>query len=232
MEYIVFTQNRSPTASKKRVPFHLFYKRRPNVKYLRKFGVKAFAHIGKSHKKKLDPITTPVVVLGYQEGVKGYKILDLKTGKVTQSDQVVFIENENVSLRDVNEIPAPADKPIVIISREIIPEQINEQQDNNRQNKNIQHEIQQNRELEPEIILQRRGPMQPLLPPNVARELNVQLRARQPLNEEHIWMIENQIEENRVARENINININEERRYPRQQNTCVNSRITEDEYDI
>ena len=127
MEYVVFTRNHSPTASKKRVPFHLFYKRRPNVKYLRKFGVKAFAHIGKSHKKKLDPITTPVVVLGYQEGVKGYKILDLKTGKVTQSDQVVFIEKENVSLRDINEIPAPADKPVVIISREIVSEQVENQ---------------------------------------------------------------------------------------------------------
>ena len=121
MEYVVFTRNRSPTASKKKVPFHLFYKRKPNVKYLRRFGTKAYANIGKSHKQKLDPLNTPVVILGYQEGVKGYKVLDLKTGRVTQMDQVVFIENDRVSLTDINKIPAPSGQPIVIISREKKP---------------------------------------------------------------------------------------------------------------
>ena len=94
MEYVMFTRNQSPTASKKKVPFHLFYKRKPNVKYLHCFGTKAYAHIRKSHKQKLDPLNTPVVILGYQEGIKGYKVLDLKTGRVTQTDQVVFIEND------------------------------------------------------------------------------------------------------------------------------------------
>ena len=59
-----------------------------------------------------------MIVLGYQEGVKGYKILDLQTGRVTQSDQVIFIENDQISLTDVNEIPAPSRQPIVIISKE------------------------------------------------------------------------------------------------------------------
>ena len=94
MEYIVFTRNRSPTASKKKVPFHLFYKRKLNVKYLWHFRTKAYVHIGKSHKQKLNLLNSPVVILGYQDEVKGYKALDLKTGWVTQTDQVVFIEND------------------------------------------------------------------------------------------------------------------------------------------
>ena len=236
MEYVVFTRNRCPIASKKKVPFHLFYKKKPDIRFLRRFGVKAFAHIGKSNKQKLDPITSPVIVLGYQEGVKGYKILDLKTGRVTQSDQVVFIENNKISLTDINEIPAPSGQPIVIISKECetVLEQPNEQNVNQRENDvNVLEPIQR----EPAgVILQRQGPLHTMFPQNLVNELQNRVRNIQPENEDRVNQIEHQIAENRnralIPVNEEHVNNAPERRYPRRNNAGVNTQITEEEFDV
>ena len=190
MEYVVFTRNRSPTASKKKVPFHLFYERKPNITYLRRFGIKAYAHIGKSHKQKLDPLNSPVVILGYQDGVKGYKVLDLKTGCVTQTDQVVFVENHRVSLTDVNEIPAPSGQPIVIISRE--RDTVTQPERNERNNPaNVENgPVAPNQHLQNDVVLQRRGPLQAMFPPNLVQELQNRVQNLQPDNENRVHNIE------------------------------------------
>ena len=236
MNYIVFTRNRSPTASKKKVPFHLFYKRKPNVRYLRRFGIKAYAHIGKSHKQKLDPLNTPVIILGYQDGVKGYRVLDLKTGRVTQTDQVVFIENDRVSLTDVNEIPAPSGSPIVIISRENANTTEPERNNNNQPPENIDREDAPIQNRHNEIIPQHHGPHQAMFPPNLVQELQHRVQNIQPGNEDRVNNIERQIIEHRNYRNDNdhlgeNQENNNERRYPRRINAGVNTRITDNEYD-
>ena len=233
MEYIVITHNRCPTASKKKVPFHLFYKRKPNITFLRRFGTKAYAHIGKSHKKKLDPINTPVIVLGYQEGVKGYKILDLKTGRVTQSDQVVFVENNRVSLTDVNEIPAPSGQPIVIISKEV---ELGPENNEHRTVENRVAEPEEHRQVEErrnEVILQRRGPLQAMFPPNLINELQNRIHNIPQNNGNRVQQIEQQLENNNNEDhlENNQENV-QRRRYPRRINAGINTRITSEEYDV
>ena len=222
MEYITFTRNRCPIASKKRVPFHAFYGKRPNTTYLRRFRIRAFAHIGKSHKRKLDPINSPVVILGYQDGVKGYKVLDLKTGRVTQTDQVVFTENNKVSLSDVNKVPAPSGQPIVIISREFEKERTpeNVEHRNNPEpmelNRPVQNPLPQEENPNRRNVVQQQHPA--FFPPNLVNELRNRIQER------------NQVNENLPAQ--AMENQGPVRRYPQRRNAGINSRLTEEEYDL
>jgi hypothetical protein len=88
----VYILNRSPTkALNGRTPYEAWHGRKPAVSHLRVFGCLAFGkklgHIG-----KLDGRSTPGVFIGYAEGSKAYRILDLGTQRVRTTHDVVFDE--------------------------------------------------------------------------------------------------------------------------------------------
>ena len=88
----VYILNRSPTkALDGMTPYEAWHGRKPAVSHLRVFGCLAFAkelgHIG-----KLDDRSTPGVSIGYAEGSKAYRILDLETQRVRMACDVVFDE--------------------------------------------------------------------------------------------------------------------------------------------
>lgn len=47
----------------------------------------------KSHKDKFEPRSTPHVFIGYPFNTKGYKVLNLSSGRINVSKDVVFHEN-------------------------------------------------------------------------------------------------------------------------------------------
>jgi len=92
----VYLKNRSPTKSLElKTPFEAFYGYKPKVSHLRVFGCKAFAHIPKDERRKLDAKSIKCIFVGYCDKHKPYKLFDRSTHRLLASRDVVFHENEN-----------------------------------------------------------------------------------------------------------------------------------------
>jgi hypothetical protein len=92
---VVFLKNISPTRCLDNVtPFEALYGSKPPVPNLKVFGCKAFAHIPKENRKKLDAKDIKCVFFGYYSKFKAYKIFDPSTHKVFASRYVLFHEQE------------------------------------------------------------------------------------------------------------------------------------------
>ena len=63
---VVYLKNKSPTRSLDfKTPFEALFAYKPIVKHLRVFGCKAFAHIPKEDRKKLDLKAIKYIFFGY-----------------------------------------------------------------------------------------------------------------------------------------------------------------------
>ena len=90
---MVFILNRAPTkALKGKAPFEAWYGRKLSVSFLWTFG--CIGHIGKTKPilTKLEDRNTPMVLLGYEEGTKAYRLYDPCGDKVLVSRDVMFDE--------------------------------------------------------------------------------------------------------------------------------------------
>ncbi|CAM8949433.1 unnamed protein product [Rhodiola kirilowii] len=65
--------------------------------HLKVFGCKAFAHVPKQQRSKLDDKAIPVVFLGYGNEEMGYRMWDPKSMKVIRSRDVVFQEDQTIA---------------------------------------------------------------------------------------------------------------------------------------
>ena len=93
MTTAVFILNRTPTkALKGKTLFKAWHGRKPNVSFLRTFGCVGHVKNTKPHLGKLKDRSTPMVLLGYEEGTKAYWLYDPKRGKVVTSRYVMFDE--------------------------------------------------------------------------------------------------------------------------------------------
>ena len=89
----MFILNRAPTkALKGKMSFEAWHGRKPNVSFLRTFGCVGHVKNTKPHLGKLEDRSTPMVLLGYEEGSKAYRLYDPKGGRVVVSRDVVFDE--------------------------------------------------------------------------------------------------------------------------------------------
>jgi len=86
--------NRVPCRKQSKSPEELWSNRKPNLKYLRVFGCKAFVHIPKQKRSKLDVKSQECIMLGYSEESKAYKLFDPINKKTITSRDVIFIEDE------------------------------------------------------------------------------------------------------------------------------------------
>ena len=93
MTTAVFILNRAPTkALNGKTPFEAWHGCKPNVFFLMTFGCVGHVKNTKPHIGKLEDRSTPMVLLGYEEGSKAYRLYDPKRGKVAISRDVVFDE--------------------------------------------------------------------------------------------------------------------------------------------
>ena len=89
----MFILNRAPTkALKGKTPFEAWHGRKPNVSFLRTFGCIGHLRKVKPVLTKLEDKSTPMVLLGYEEGTKAYRLYDPCGGKVVVSRDIMFDE--------------------------------------------------------------------------------------------------------------------------------------------
>jgi len=94
----VYLKNISPTKKLEfQTPFEVFNGYKPQVKHLRIFGCKAFSHIPKDDRRKLDAKSLECVFVGYCNDHKAYKLFHPSTHKLIASRDVVFHEHTDTS---------------------------------------------------------------------------------------------------------------------------------------
>ena len=89
----MFILNHAPTkALTGKTPFEAWYGRKLSVSFLRTFG--CIGHVKKTKPvlTKLEDRSTPMVLLGYEEDTKAYRLYNPRGGKVVVSCDVMFDE--------------------------------------------------------------------------------------------------------------------------------------------
>lgn len=74
--------------------------RTPNLKYLRVFSSKAWAYIPREKRGKWDAKAKELMFTGYDENIKGYRLIDPETRKITISRDVIFREECQNGMRE------------------------------------------------------------------------------------------------------------------------------------
>ena len=74
------------------MPFEAWHGRKLNVSSLKTFGCVGHLENTKPHLGKLEDRSTPMVLLGYEEGTKAYRLYDPCGDKVLVSHNIVFDE--------------------------------------------------------------------------------------------------------------------------------------------
>jgi transposase InsO family protein len=110
----VHTYNRTPTRSIGwRTPHELWTDGHvPDVSYFRVFGCKAYVHTPEDKRKKLDPRSIEMTLLGYEPGSKGYRLWNPSTRSITLSRDVTFDER-SYPFKESKGAAAPPSQPIV-----------------------------------------------------------------------------------------------------------------------
>ena len=114
---VVYLKNRSPTKILDlKMPFEVLYGYKLEVGHLRVFGSKAFSHIPKDERRKLDAKSVKFTFLGYCDDNKAYKLFDLSTHKLIARRDVVFHENtdDEIIKYDVSHTPYDNDVHVTI----------------------------------------------------------------------------------------------------------------------
>jgi hypothetical protein len=86
----VYLLNRSPTmAVKQKTPEEAWSGRKPKVSHLKVFGSTAYTWIPAAKRTKLDPKSKKMMLTGYSDTHKAYRLVDVDTDKVSFSKDVV-----------------------------------------------------------------------------------------------------------------------------------------------
>ncbi|GJZ84557.1 retrotransposon protein, putative, ty1-copia subclass [Tanacetum coccineum] len=115
--------NRSPsTAIEKKTPMEMWSGHPSDYEMLRIFGCVAYPH---DKQGKLEPRAIKCVLLGYPEGVKGYRLyrLDGESPKIVTSRNVVF--NESVMYKDTLKDSGAGDKSVEELQVEVELQRLN-----------------------------------------------------------------------------------------------------------
>ncbi|OWZ10710.1 polyprotein, partial [Phytophthora megakarya] len=78
-----------------KTPYEIVYKSKPQLKNVKVFGALGYVHIPNEKRRKLYAKALKCRFLGYEDGMKGYRVLNVTTGKVQIVHTVKFMETTN-----------------------------------------------------------------------------------------------------------------------------------------
>jgi transposase InsO family protein len=84
--------NRIPNSVTVKTPYEIVHRTKPQLKNLKVFGALGYAPIPDKKRRKLDAKAFKCRFLGYEDGMKGYRVLNVVTGKVQIVRTVKFME--------------------------------------------------------------------------------------------------------------------------------------------
>lgn len=92
----VFVLNRTGTSTvKDKTPFELWHGKKADIQHFRTFGTQVFVHIPKQQRQKLDAKAKQCTFVGYDENVKGYRVLSANN-RVEIARDVRFVSDESI----------------------------------------------------------------------------------------------------------------------------------------
>ena len=109
-------QNILPTSSQDVSPYERWTGKKPNPCYIRRFGCVAYAAISAEKRQKLDDRARKLTFVGYQEGTKGYRLLDRTNDKVYISRNVTFLEGDAHTDDNQSKVSCDTDADVLIES--------------------------------------------------------------------------------------------------------------------
>ncbi|KAJ4721959.1 Retrovirus-related Pol polyprotein from transposon TNT 1-94 [Melia azedarach] len=93
--------------------------------YLRVFGCRAFVHIPKDERSKLDVKTKQCIFLGYGQDEFGYRLYDPVNKKIIRSRDVVFMEDQTKADFQIEKVTEPLSSS-VSVDLDIVPPALRE----------------------------------------------------------------------------------------------------------
>ena len=100
---VVYLKKKIPTTYLDlKTPFEALYGFKTTIHHLRVFGCKAFAHIPKENKMKLDAKDIKCIFVGYCSKFRAYKNFNPSTNKLLASRDVTFHEQADEGNMDNN----------------------------------------------------------------------------------------------------------------------------------
>jgi hypothetical protein len=94
LNYAAYIQNKSPHIFvKDKTPYKAWSGLKPKVAHFLIFGSRAWAQIPSEKRKALDPQSTKCIFVGYPDGVKGYRLIDISSDRLISERSVQFEES-------------------------------------------------------------------------------------------------------------------------------------------
>jgi hypothetical protein len=101
-----------------KTPWEAFWGEKPGVGHTRVFGARAYIHVPKELRKKLDMVSERGTFVGYKPNAKAYRVLRERDGRILASRDVLFDETVQPAKATANEFelngrttePATAEK--------------------------------------------------------------------------------------------------------------------------
>lgn len=88
-----------------KTPYELWFGSKPKVDHLRLFGSRAYIHVPKQNRRKLDAKSVECVFVGYDENVKGYRMWNADDRRIEISRDVRFIDDDYTEVVCIEKAP-------------------------------------------------------------------------------------------------------------------------------
>ncbi|KAL4324380.1 hypothetical protein GQ457_11G032480 [Hibiscus cannabinus] len=178
--------NHSPSSALDgEIPEQVWIGKKVSYEHFKVFGCRAFVHIPKDERSKLDAKTNQCIYLGTPQDEFGYRLWDPVNKRIVRSRDVVFLEDQTIE--DTKQSGSPVSKaitqiiqdPMPVIRHETIEEQNAENQDENNDSPTYESSTEANEDQPIETIGPEVAPEPEVTP---QPELRRSVRERRPSN--------------------------------------------------
>jgi hypothetical protein len=97
-----YTRNQLPSRVHGKTPWEKLFGEKPDVSHMRVFGARAYMHIPKENRKKMQSVSERGVFVGYEPDCKAYRVLRERDGRILVSCDVIVDEKPAFGTIELN----------------------------------------------------------------------------------------------------------------------------------